>query len=502
MIAITPQDIQDAGGLPGALSRASVGIVRRLLRNTRAELPPQAASVERLLAHKHPHLDEYMAMLLFKAALPKSRDGLPLGEIVLRSLDNDAEARAAWPSSAIFGMGGTNTGGARGLLVFDEHIRPGQEQEAGSVTMLVRQQLFGAQALPTPLSKLCRETDHIDAYGNAHFKHLGNYIKRVHEAEFLFPDKAAADGADSVLPGWKQALAEACIAAVLCALQEKKRFMTAGYWREPVVASLNRYATQTRLREDADFGQAFQKLKRNICGFKGAKLRIKQPDGSLQQLQSGPSGKDGQQDPWQLLVMPYIAALCQEYWGEDLGQLILSLFWEARILGDMGYAKIYGALEQLVAAGESEQSADTPVGTIHFRQVDSQAPDATGTLRRPWILELRPAGRLANCRAPLTSYLKNNNGGVGYTLVYPAEAGGVVLSKGAATDPEEWQKLVAHMLESEGNADEGQGGCWHVVQNANGHLADYLLNGNPAHQYVPRTRLTAASLAEILAGLR
>ena len=327
-------------------------------------------------------------------------------------------------------------------------------------------------------------------------------MKRVHEAEFLFPDKGTADGADSVLPGWKQALAEACICAVLCALREKKRFMTAAYWREPAVASLNRYATQTRLRDDADFGQAFQKLKRNLCGFKGAKLQIKKADGSFQKLQPGPDAKDAQQEPWQLLVMPYLAALCQEYWGEELGQLILSLFWEARILGDLGYAKIYRALGELVAAGENEQDADTPVGNIAFRKLGWQAPDMDGVQRSPWILELRPAGRLANCRAPLTSYLKSNNGGLGYTLVHPAGAGGVVLSKGQASDPEEWRRLVEYLLETEGNADEGQGGCWHVVQNAHGHLADYLLNGNPAHQYVPRTGVTAASLVEILTRLR
>lgn len=497
MIRITPQDVRAAGSGAGAISLAAVRVVSEMLEASKAELPSGTADVERLLTHKHPHLDEYVAMLLFKAALPESQWGLPLEEFVLRSASDDAQAKELWPSSAVFGMGGIHTGGARGLVVFDEHSKPGQNRTANSVTMLVRQRLFGKQEISKPLHQICRETDHIDAYGQAHFKHLGNYIKRLHEAEFLFSGNLAYGGdAEDLLPRWKQALVEGCIAALACAIQEKKRFLSASYWREPAVASLSWYAEHTRLRDDEDFAYAFNRLKRNVCGFKGARLQMHQPDASRT------NSAEGRGDPWQLLVMPYLAGLCLEYWGPEIGQRILFPFWEARILGDLGYAKVIRELEQVVAAGDKDNSVASTVGNIAFCKTGWQQPDPDGLLRTPWIIELQPASRLANSRAALTSYLKNNNGGVGYTLVRSSDVGGVVLSKGAATDSGEWERLVTWLVETEGNADADQGGCWHVVTSARGQLADYVLNGNPAHQYAPRTQLTAPSLVQALAQLR
>ncbi len=496
MIKISPQDFQEAGSGAGAISRAAVRVVRDLLDPAEAQLPDGALDVQRLLTHKHPHLDEYVAMLLFKAALPENRWSLPVGEIVLRSVDNDAEAKATWPSSAIFGMGGTHTGGARGLLVFDEHNKPGQSREANSVTMLVKEQLYGSQGISRALFQICKETDHIDAYGQAHFKHLGNYIKRLHEAEFLFLDNPAyGGGAEDILPLWKQALVEGCIAALACALAEKKRFMNAAYWREPLISSLNWYASHTRLRDDEDFSYAFNRLKRNVCGFKGAKLRIKHPDGSLSNLRCG---QDGQEEPWQLLVMPYLAGLCLEYWGEEIGQRILFPLWEARILGDLGYARVYRELEKVIAAGDCDNTVASGIGSIAFCKSGKMQPDMEGQSRLPWIIELQPAEGLANSRSALLSFLKNHNGGVGYTLVRSSDGSRVVLTRGPATDPQEWEMVVSWLVESEGNADGGQNGCWHMVKSAQGHLADYILNGNPAHQYAPRTQITAQSLVHLL----
>ena len=493
MIEISSADRRD--GLLAALSRTSTRIIHGMMGSPRNGIPPRRLdSVRQLLSHKYPHIDEYMAMLLFKASLPEKYWGLPLDEVVLSSTSNDYKARATWPEAAVFGIGATQNGGARAALMYDEHVPEGKSRKESSATMMVRNKVLGNISLPRPLFQICGEVDHIDAYANAHPKHLGNYLKHMHMAEYTFHRDASGICSDALTPAWKQALVEACIVSVLLGIQEKRPFSNPSYWKKPVMDSLEHYAAHTLLRELPGFTAAWNKLRFNMLNFKGDHLKITAEDGTRQNL------RVGQSEPWQLLVMPYLAGLCQDFWGPEIGQIILVHFWEARILSMLDFDVVMQSLKNTVGqGGEDCYGVSTPAGTLDFRRLSLSAPGEDGTERNIWVIGFQLDGRIHNAKGAMMNFLMNANNGVGYILLRNAVTDAVVLSKGRNVPARQWEALVTWLVEREGSSDSHPvAGCWHVTRNAQGRLADFLLNGNAAHQYVPRTVLSVELLADLL----
>jgi len=67
------------------------------------------------------------AILLFKACLPPNKRNVPIEEAIIHSCDNDIAAKSTWPEAAVFGIGNTVNGGAKPLLMYDEHVPHGQK---------------------------------------------------------------------------------------------------------------------------------------------------------------------------------------------------------------------------------------------------------------------------------------------------------------------------------------------------------------------------------------
>lgn len=492
MLKITANDIKKRGGLLGAISYASTSAVRELLGNCTPTIPKNLKYVQQILTHKNPHLDEYMAMLLFKAALPESYWMMPLDEVVLQSASHDQKAMNEWPQSAVFGMGAVHSGGARAALYYDEHPKPGQKKKENSATNLTWWLLFGRQQKPIEFVKVLGEVDHIDCNANAHSKHLANYIKQMHDNSFALGRHEYHIIADMLTPRWKQTVIEACLAALLVALKENRGFTSFDYWGKPAEDSLEHYRRHTLLKDNPDFLACWEQLKKHVLGYKMHFLEITKEDGTKEKKVN----KNNKPIP-QLITVPYLAGICQDVWGPEIGQLLMVHLWETRILTNMDYVKALKEISNTIGSGDSEKDCQTSIGRITFRKGKKMIVDAHGQKRSPWVIEVKLNPDINNAKA-IGSFIENNNAGVGYCFLKYARTGTAALYKCNGIQREKWGTLIKLLVGREGNSDETPPGCWHVTTNERGNAAPFLLNGNPAHRYTPRTDLTADLLAEFI----
>lgn len=495
MPEITNAEIRKHGGLLSALSVACSRTVREILGSHKTYLPQKLKQINLFLTHKDPHLDEYMAMLLFKATLPEQYWVLPFDEVILNSARYDLTARATWPNAAVIGLGGGHDGGATAACRIDEHTRTGEKRKATSATMLTRKYSLAPDLLPQSLFRIIGEVDHIDSHANSHKHHLGQYIKKAHSAQFRLGTSAKGNIIETLTPQWKQAIVEAVIVAALVALQKGVHITDKSYWYKPARDSLQDYMRLTLLKDEPEFLSAWKSLYYEISGCPISFLEIRNPDGTKTQKMT----KDSKPIP-QNLVMPYLAAACQDVWGPQLGQMILVHFWEIEILSQMEFTHIDKIFQTVIGDKKSSIKADTPIGHIDFHLGKHVRKDSKGIDRLPWIIGFTAAARMQEGKAPLLRYLNQANGGVGYILNKNAQTGTIALTKGSGISQNEWERLIRVLLEREGNSDDEEPGCWHVPLNANDVIAPYILNGNSAHRYVPATALTPEVLTDMING--
>ena len=89
---------------------------------------------------------------------------------------------------------------------------------------------------------------------------------------------------------------------------------------------------------------------------------------------------------------------------------------------------------------------------------------------------------------------RDNNGrpmGCGLVLVLDTVRGTSVLMRSSGIPEDKWERLVKLIKEKEGE-------CWHVTPNSSGGIAPFIVNGNRAHQYVPRTGLDISTLSRLV----
>ncbi|MBQ7609249.1 MAG: hypothetical protein IJU76_14975 [Desulfovibrionaceae bacterium] len=460
--------------LASLVCRTAADYISVLLRNTPATLPEGANDVTMLCTHLRPHLDEYMAMLLFRSLLSEDKHVLPIEETVINHATNDAALRERWAKAAVFGMGGVQNGGAHPLLLFDEHVQEGKCHHAYSSVALVVQQLFGNARLPKALYQLIREIDLIDAYGGAHPKHISNYILRIHDCT---ENKCLAHTIES-----KQAIVEACIVALLRAAECEIPYWQDDFWQERVLSSFSMHIKTSSLRHMAGFEQATAQILNNLRSFRQPRFSTLSKDTRSHRL-------------FQTLMVPFVVPLLPLVFGEAITPLV-TLLWDSRIMTQINYAIVLQNLEEHVGPDPEDTDITTTIGHITFRKVHTNFGNAAVT---PWILEIQPKNGITNVRQAVISFVRKYNNDNALTLLRNTETNTLVLSRSAGISLEQWKALVDWLVAKEGSSDtEGQPGCWHVVSNAQGIPADFILNGNAAHRYVPPTQITADALVEWL----
>ncbi|MDR0861750.1 MAG: hypothetical protein LBN30_03110 [Oscillospiraceae bacterium] len=505
---VTAEEITAAGGLSAAITLKAAQILRETV--SALEIPPQEtdklAQLKYLTPHRAPHLDEYLAMLMFRACLPEEYRNLETRETTLFSLRDDAEAKALWARSAVFGIGGTANGGATALLGFDEHVPDGESRDSDSLTMLLKRRMFGSQAVPPALYTLLNEVDCIDSSGGAHPKNLASYIKNLQNTP-ITSDGAYMD------PTWKTAVCDGALSALLMALRDDVPLSDRRVWLPAVRATLDNYRNRSPLKSDPLFADAYSKVRNLFLTTfdkeisKGATLLTYADEQGRRVPRKSKSGRTTAQ----IMLMPYIAAAVQRYWGAELGELILAPFWHTRIAREMAHTRVSRALTRdAKPTGAGYEELQTEVGRVTLiRCLPAEIPIADGVSMtgESWIIDF-DADETVAAPGAINRYLQTNNNGLGYTIFRDAHSGTIVLSKGSSTPESEWVAVVNALLEDEGSSDAqdlapsatgepAEIGCWHVTRNANGYAA-FLLNGNPAHRYVPKSAICADMLADIV----
>ncbi|MCR4667093.1 MAG: hypothetical protein K5657_07345 [Desulfovibrio sp.] len=464
-----------------AIHMKAIAYMRSLLADIKRELPPKSLEVTHLCTHLRPHLDEYMAMLLFEGCLPEEHADLPMEETIMHHATDDSEIRKKWSTAAVFGLGGVQNGGAEPLLIFDEHVTEGKEHTASSAVSLVARTLFGRTLLPKGLFQMLRETDIIDAFGGAHPKHLANYIMRMH-------DYAATGLAPFLDVRAKQAIVEACLVAIMAAYADGLSFWKEPVWKDKALASFASHVRTSSLRQFPGFDQAQAHLLNNLQNFRQPHFPTTGQNCKLT-LAQGTSYRI-----YQTIMIPYLAALLPEVWGGETGNFCMGILWDSRLITQIHYTQIFRSLEEHFGAEPEDGEVSDDIGHISFRKVPTKSGNAG---QMPWVFEITPKPGMCNGRQALTSFVRKHNNDRAITLLRNTQTKTLVVSRGSGIPKEQWDALVDWLIEWEGSSDtEGKPGCWHIVKNANGDRADFLLNGNAAHRYVPESRLDIEKLAD------
>ena len=489
LIALTPGEIRDSGGVPRAISRKAAAAVRETFRglDIHAFPPDVLERWEYILPHFRPHMDEYLSSLFLRACLPDEMYRLQLGETFLTSRDDDPDAKTRWPRAAVLGIGSTVRGGAEPLLLFDEHESYGEERENRSLVILMKRYLLGKQRPPYPFYQMLNEVNYIDMYGGGHSKNLATYVK------YLNTLPAERFGGEAAAPVWKSAVVDAALTAFYEGLREASpNFRERGRWEPALRRSLSDYQSRTALKEEPGFDAAWRKITR----FLTTTFARSQANGDLKLTMTDKQGNrvvkgrdTGHETDLNLLV-PYLPYLCARTWGEDVSRLVMYFLWEGRFYQEMLFSKTYETLCAAIPKGCAEADAiETPAGTITIASCELK--DKNGVPLK--IYDLLSAGGLSP--GPLNRYLRTHNAAFGLTIFRDAEIHSTVLTRGEAVDMGLWERICEAQVAREG-ASDGQNGVWHMTRNPNG-IAGFLLNGNPTHRYVPCTTITAQSLARL-----
>jgi hypothetical protein len=120
-----------------------------------------------------------------------------------------------------------------------------------------------------------------------------------------------------------------------------------------------------------------------------------------------------------------------------------------------------------------------------------------------WVVSMTPAPDIIRPHKAITNFINGENYGCGLILIRDAVLNTTALLCCEGVPYEKWKRLVDEITDKEGESIEpGEGnpedcGCWHIQKNPGGY-GNFILNGNKAHQYVPRSALDAAALCELV----
>jgi hypothetical protein len=507
MIAITQSDISGSGGVLAALADKSCECVRGVLKSGWKE-PPQevVGSLDRIIVHTEPHLDEYFAELLFRSCLPRDKQQCEFIEQSVFSATNDLGCQHLWPSAAVLGIGSTAAAGVMPLFLFDEHVS-GQSKIAASCSQIVADKMFNA--IPASLATVLTEVNTIDEFGGGHPQNLNNLIKTLHEARFSFGKDTADDieMRDSLTPEWKRAIVDGCLAAVITCLENGVDLISdAAAKRASLASSLENYIQYSVHASHPRFLDAAQRIK----GVFGDQVHVFQ-DAVLRDRRGPLRDAAGQPIP-QLLVLSRVCFACEHCWGTKLRDVITTHFWEQEFQKQLNFYAVEDAIESLFVQGKGR--AVTPVGVFTKTVLPEIEADVrtrgprpqTQKKRRPvWVITVTPAAGIFKPNQAISSFINKKNEGCGLILVRDSMLGTSALFKGSAIPPAQWHRLVSEIVNKEGESNpplagnqSEPSGCWHVTYDSSGGMAPFILNGNKSHQYVPRSGLDATALCELV----
>lgn len=502
MNTITQADVLASGGVLAALlDKSAEATLRALGSNIRPTPSRVVDSLNRIIVHTDPHLDEYFAELLLRACLPREKWTCEFLEQSIYSATEDLTAKHLWPSSAVLGIGSTAADGILPLMLFDEHVA-GQVRIAASCSQIVADKML--TDVPESIASVLREVNIIDEFGGAHQQNLSTLVKTLHDVRFWFGKDVDDDVEvrDVLSADWKRAIVDACLAAVIVCLAEGVDLIgDPAAKRASLSASLDNYVTHSVHSGHPRFDNAVHRVRSTY----GDQARVFQE--AVLRNRTHPILDSANQPIPQLLLLSRICFACEHCWGEKWRDLIATHFWEGEVQNQLNFYAVEEALAGLFADGKPR--AVTPVGVFTrtvlpeiLAEVRTPGPHlkTVKKQRRVWVLTVTPSAGVLRSHQAVTSYLNKNNDGCGVVLIRNSSAGTTAIFKGSAIPADYWERLVTEIVSKEGEADPTSDpmGCWHVIHDSQGGIAPFILNGNKSHQYVPRSVIDAQALSEVV----
>lgn len=486
IINLSDEYIVQSGGLFRAISGKSTELLRRDLRNydIKKFSPDCCRKWKYILMHCQPHVDEYLSSFFLRACLPGSMDQFKVGETILFSKDHDVEAQRIWPQAAVLGVGNTVNGGANALLLFDEHEVNQDSAEDGSLIMLMKHFMLGSQRLPKPFFDMVREVNYIDQYGTTHPKSLAVYTK------YIQATRLPTANLEEMYPEWKCALMDAVFAAYYYAIRNESPYQKKRIWEPALTRSLEHFKETTKIRFEPEFQASFKKISDNLTkGFSYHASR-----GSLHY--SIPNLKNPEKSSSEIyhLLVPYLPNILFHLWGDSMGQLLVYPFWECRILHDIMFTRTYSFLEKNVSYGmPAVADWNTDIGILSMKYTEKYMIHD----RPVMVMDLKP-NTPSNTLSAVNNFIKKKADGAGISIYRNTGTGSIIITKGEKIPGELWKYICEALIKEEGNSDEmGNDGAWHITKNPSG-IAPFILNGNPTHRYVRKSKVTADSLAALI----
>jgi hypothetical protein len=452
---------------------------------------PRFARLERCVVHEAPHLDEYLAELLFRLALPAEQRGLPLVEGALHAPGAAEDVRALWPTAAVFGLGRGEAESAEALFLYDEHRLPdGPRQAASCATLVARDR---CRHLAPPLQRILDETAYIDAHGSAGDWHLNNLIKMVHESLYANPGYRAEAAVRAAVNLAKRDLFTVMLAAVARALTDGVPLDDPEALKRSMKVLL---ASFKRERQD-DSPHATRVLELMATRYLNTAVMLRDIAWASAFEQAGvPPNERLRRERRKLLCLHAIVHACRHIHGEETTLSVCGSLLDADYRFRATGMTISAALPTTLR--EPAVAVETPLGLLRLQvlpdvdfAVALRAPQATHALttRYPLALAAMTAAPAAiQPHRSLTQFLGRQHLGVGLVFIEDGETGSKYLGKGRGVSDAFWARLTAHI-------DAQDPGAWTIITD-NGRQAPFILNGNRAHRAVAPAHLTLDSLAQ------
>ena len=515
--------LKKTNGIIPAIILTSVKVMRELMRaggvklkNLDANDRKSFAKIERILTHKDPHLDEYMAALILRAALPGDKKMIPLEETALWNARNDTRAKLTWPSSILLGFGGAQDGGAAAGFLFDEHVTDDEQQRSGSVTKIIWERFIENSELksaPKALFSILREINHIDDNGGAHPLHIGNLIKTLHYVD-IFRD-ADINTVDRMDSSWKEASIYACIISFLMGEKDNVR----NFNKQAVAAieaSLKFYSEHSKHKNNPEFEKIYKKLAYDCTrGF--TKIKTEKPEDAkaiyltfINENGEKEIVRDEEHSNYvqQMMLMPNMAALCKKYWGDKMANIILYPFWEMLVQQNLAYQEALKAINKVIKehAKQDVLNETSEIGQISVLysgyniEADVKVNGVYEKKSCPIVLlDVSSANR--SVFKAMHSVMNQIFNGVGYEIFRNLDKNSpsLILTRGKNIPVKIWERLVDILVRQDGSSDSRHKiGHWHRVTNSDGKLGTFILNGNAAHKYVPKIIRPASGFIELI----
>ena len=471
MLKLTQQDIQSTGGFLSSLTKQCESYVRSVLQSKgrlNFRYNKEIDYLERIIVHTDPHIDEYVAELLFSACLPQTTDTskLQFQELFISSKDNDQNCKNLFPTAAVFGIGRTASGGADALFLFDEHTsEEGKPRTAESCSQIVANSFI--PTLPQSVYTVLREINTIDSFAGAHSQHIGNIIKDIHETRFAF-DHNTKGYLDA---NWKRALVDACVTAVIYCLENNiDLFGKPEEKAEALKQSLTNYVQNNVHRNH-------EKFKETNQGISDTYLNQKKVFGSPKAVLRDRNGneiknKKGRSIP-QLLILSRCCFACYKCWGEIITDIIFMHFWETIFQNQLNFRIMRDEVKS--AFGKKGERFNTTVVTLKRKIL---AKDL-------WVVSFSPNNPdfIGVTKDALTNYINNNNNGNAILLLEnPFHTTKAIFQ--LKTPESVWQKVVKRILSKED--------CWYQA------APYFILNGNKTHLYHERSSVDFDALVKLI----